>query len=123
MKEIIRKKHEIDASNQVLGRLASEVASLLRGKYKVSFLPHEDGGDEVAIFNLANIKITGNKLDQKVYRRHTNYPGGLKEVKMKALFTKDPRLVFKKAVWNMLPKNRLRARMILRLKLYNNQIN
>lgn len=122
MQKIERKQHNIDAKGIVLGRLASQIAGLLRGKGKVSFLPHVDGGDEVSVYNLEQIKITGNKLEQKVYHRHSGYPGGLKEISMKALFTKDPCLVFKKAVWNMLPKNKLRSKMIIRLKLYSGEI-
>jgi len=115
-KSITRKKHTIDAQGKILGRLASEVAVLLRGKYKVDFTPHVDNGDIVEIKNADKIKVTGNKMENKIYYHHSNYPGGLKETKLKKLFAENPEEVIKKAVWNMLPKNKLRAKVIKRLK-------
>ena len=115
--KIERKNHKIDAAGKSLGRLASEIAQFLRGKNKVNFMPNVDGGDFVNVENVAKVKITGKKLDQKVYHRHSGYPGGLKETKMRALFEKSPAEVLKKAVWNMLPKNKLRSEMIKRLNI------
>ena len=111
-----RQHHTIDAEGRVLGRLATEVAQLLRGKGKVDFQPHIDNGDFVNIKNVDKLVVTGKKMEQKIYYSHSEYPGGLKEVQMKRLFEKNPSEVLKKAVWNMLPKNKLRARYITRLK-------
>ncbi len=115
-KTAIRKKHILDAQGRVLGRLATEIAVLLRGKNKIDFSPHVDNGDIVEVKNADKIKITGNKLENKIYYRHSNYPGGLKETKLKKMFTENPEEVIRKAVWNMLPKNKLRSRIIKRLK-------
>ncbi len=115
MNTINREKHVIDASGKVLGRLASEIATLLRGKHKVTFEPHIDNGDMVEVSNVAEIVVTGKKMNQKIYYRHSEYPGGLKETKMNTLFAENPEEVLRKAVWNMLPKNKLRARAIKRL--------
>jgi len=116
---ITRKTHKIDATDQVLGRLATQIATLLRGKNKPEFQSYLDGGDNVIITNAAKIKITGKKLEQKIYYHYSGYPGGLKEKKMGEVFTKDPAEVLKRAVWNMLPKNKLRAQMIKRLIIRN----
>lgn len=113
----MRKTHTIDATGKVLGRLASEIAILLRGKHKSDFAPHKDEGDFVKVKNIEKIKITGNKLEQKKYYRHSGYPGGLKEVPLKKVFKEDPAQVLKKAVWGMLPKNKLRKKQIKRLKI------
>lgn len=113
--DIKREKHVIDASGQVLGRLASEIAILLRGKHKVNFVPHVDNGDMVEVKNVTEIKVTGKKMDQKIYYRHSEYPGGLKETKMSKMFSEKPEEVLRLAVWNMLPKNKLRAKAIKRL--------
>lgn len=110
--KIERKNHKIDAEGKVLGRLATEIVILLRGKNKPTFEPHIDNGDFVAIKNSDKIKITGKKMEQKTYYRHSGYPGGLKTKKLKDI-TKAEAL--KRAVWNMLPKNRLRNAMIKRL--------
>ncbi len=107
--------HEIDATGRVLGRLATEVATLLRGKHKVDFDYHNDNGDRVNVLNVEKIKLTGNKLDQKVYRHHSGYPGGLKTENLSDLMAKDPAEVLRRAVYNMLPKNKLRQHMIKRL--------
>jgi large subunit ribosomal protein L13 len=112
-----RKTHTIDAAGKVLGRLASEIAVLLRGKQKPDFVPYKDMGDFVVVKNVEKIKITGKKLEQKKYYRHSGYLGGLKEIPLKTLFKERPAEVFKKAVLGMLPKNKLRAKMIKRLKL------
>lgn len=116
MNKVNRQQHNIDATDKVLGRLATEIAILLRGKNKVDFEPHIDNGDFVTVANVDKIVVTGNKLEQKVYRRHSGYPGGLKEDQLKHLIVEDPAEVLKKAVWNMLPKNKLRDRFITRLK-------
>jgi large subunit ribosomal protein L13 len=110
------KTHTIDAANRVLGRLATEVAVLLRGKNKPDFVPYKDVGDFVVIKNIEKIKITGKKLEQKIYYHHSGYPGGLKKVPMSKLFEENPRKVFIKAVMGMLAKNKLRAKQIKKLK-------
>lgn len=112
-----RNTHTIDAANKVLGRLATEIAMLLRGKHKPDFLPYKDIGDFVIVKNIKKIKISGRKLDQKVYYRHSGYLGGLKETPLKKLFEKNPGEVLRRAVLGMLPKNRLKARQIKRLKI------
>jgi len=111
-----RDTHVIDATNRVLGRLASEIAVLLRGKHKPGFVPYRNGGDFVKIKNVDKIRFTGNKLKGKKYYRHSGYPGGLKITSLEELFRKNPKEVLRKAVWGMLPKNRLRSQMIKRLK-------
>ncbi len=111
-----RKTHTIDATGKVLGRLATEVAVLLRGKDNPGFLLYKDAGDDVIIKNVEKIIISGKKMDQKKYYHHSGYPGGLKEVSMKKIFNKNPSEILKKAVMGMLPKNRLRPRQIKRLK-------
>lgn len=116
-KEIKRETHIIDAKNQPLGRLASKIAILLRGKHKPNWQPHLDMGDIVIVKNVDKIKFTGKKFEKKVYHHHTGYLGGLKETPLWRLFQKDPFVVLRKAVWGMLPKNKLRKRMIKRLKI------
>ena len=111
-----RKTHMIDATGKVLGRLASEVAILLRGKHKPDFVPYKDIGDFVTVKNIKNLKITGKKMEQKEYFRHSGFLGGVKLTPLKKLFKANPAEVFKKAVYGMLPKNKLRAKMIKRLK-------
>jgi large subunit ribosomal protein L13 len=111
-----RKTHIIDARQKSLGRLATKVAILLRGKQKADFVPNRDMGDFVVIKNIKEVKITGKKLEQKKYHRHSGYLGGLKETPMKKVFKENPGEVLKKAVYGMLPKNKLRAEQIKRLK-------
>lgn len=111
-----RKTHTIDATGKVLGRLAVEISLLLRGKNKPGFAPHKDDGDFVTVTNAGKIKITGNKMEQKNYYGHSGYPGGFKVVSMKKVFDKNPGEVLRKAIMGMLPKNRLRAQQIKRLK-------
>jgi large subunit ribosomal protein L13 len=111
-----RETHIIDANNKVLGRLASEIAILLRGKNKPDFAPYKDIGDNVLVKNVEKLKFTGKKMEQKKYYRHSGYLGGLKEMPLKKLFKENPKEVLRKAVWGMLPKNKLRAKMIKRLK-------
>lgn len=111
-----RETHTIDATGKVLGRLAAEIAVLLRGKNKPDFLPYKDGGDFVTVTNVDKIKITGRKIEQKKYYHHTGYLGGLKAEPLKTLFPENPGEVLKRAVFGMLPKNKLRAKWIKRLK-------
>jgi large subunit ribosomal protein L13 len=111
-----RKTHKIDATGKVLGRLASEIAILLQGKHKPNFDPSKDMGDFVVVKNVDKMKITGKKLEQKKYYRHSGYLGHLKEIPLEKLLSKNPAEVLKKAVMKMLPKNKLRKKMIKRLK-------
>lgn len=112
-----RKTHTIDATGKVLGRLAVEVAGLLRGKQKPTFAPHKDEGDFVNVINADKIKITGNKIENKKYYRYTGYLGGLRVKTLKNMFVQEPGEVLKRAVFGMLAKNKLRARQIKRLKV------
>lgn len=108
----------IDASTQTLGRLASEVARRLIGKHKPEYTPNLLSGDLIIVVNAENLKVTGNKMEDKMYRRHSNYLGGLKEISLKEQMEKDPCLVIKHAVSGMLPKNKLREPMLKHLKVY-----
>lgn len=111
-----RQTQTIDAANKPLGRLATQIATLLRGKHKPDFIPYGDVGDFVVVKNIDKIKVTGKKMKQKIYYRYSGYPGGLRETPMETLFKKSPQEVLKKAVWGMLPKNKLRPKMIKRLQ-------
>jgi len=108
----------VDASGKVLGRLAAQVARMLIGKDKPNFTPYLDCGDHVVVINADKIRLTGNKLEQKVYRHHSGYPGGLKEVPAKALREKNADWMVREAVLGMLPKNKLRARRARKLRVY-----
>lgn len=110
--------HVIDAEDVVLGRLAATAATLLRGKHKPTFAPHMDGGDFVIVVNAAKVALTGNKRHDKVAYRHSGRPGGLKATSYGELLESDPRKVVEKAVWGMLPKNRLSRKVISKLKVY-----
>ena len=112
-----RKTHTIDATGRVLGRLAVEIVLLLRGKQKIDFAPYKDEGDIVVVKNAGKMKITGKKLEQKTYFRHSEYLGGVKNIPLKKVFAEKPGEVLKRAVLGMLPKNKLRDRMIKRLKV------
>jgi len=114
---VVRAVHEIDAAGRAPGRVATEVAMILRGKNKADFSPHIDNGDNVVVLNTSKLKFTGKKLVQKDYRYHTLYPGGLKKTSMKKVFENNPTDVIKKAVYGMLPKNRLREEMMKRLTI------
>ncbi|WP_082759932.1 50S ribosomal protein L13 [Abyssisolibacter fermentans] len=116
--EIERKWYVVDAEGKRLGRLASEVAKILRGKNKPIYTPHVDTGDFVIIINAEKVELTGKKLDQKLYRYHTGHPGGLKEVPYKNLMQNKPEFVIEHAVKGMLPKNSLGRKMIKKLKVY-----
>lgn len=117
--EIDRKWYVIDAEGKVLGRLASEIALILRGKNKPIYTPHVDTGDYVIVINAEKIKLTGNKLDQKYHRYHTGYPGGLKEITYRDMLAKKPEKVIELAIKGMLPKNRLGRQMYKKLKVYS----
>ncbi len=108
----------VDAEGHNLGRLASKVAMLLRGKYKPSYTPHVDCGDNVIVVNAEKINLTGNKLDEKTYVRHTGYPGGQRVITAKAMQQKNPALLIEKAVKGMLPKNKLGAQLFRNLNVY-----
>lgn len=109
----------IDAQGKPLGRLASEVAKILRGKNKPQYTPHVDVGDYVIIINAEKVVLTGNKLDQKYFRHHSGHPGGLKEVKYRDLMQKHPDRIMESAVKGMLPKNSLGRAMIKKLNVYS----
>lgn len=117
--EIQRQWHVIDATDVVLGRLASQTAQLLRGKHKAVFAPHVDTGDFVIIVNADKIALTGNKREQKKAYRHSGYPGGLRSVSYSELLEKDPRKAVEKAVKGMLPHNTLGRAMLRKLKVYS----
>jgi large subunit ribosomal protein L13 len=108
----------VDAAGQTVGRLATQLASVLRGKHKPDFTPNQAGGDFVIVVNAEKVVFTGNKLDQKVYTRYTGYQGGLKLTTAREMLDKHPERVLEKAVWGMLPKNRLGRKLIRRLKVY-----
>ncbi len=116
-KKITRQTHIIDASNIALGRLATDIARLLTGKHKVTYTPNQDQGDFVVVNHFEKVKLTGKKLEQRVYYRHSGYQGGLKEKKMKTLMRENPAEVLRKAVYQMLPKNKTRDVFIKRLTI------
>ncbi len=116
--EIQREWLVMDASDQVLGRFASEIARLLRGKHKPMFTPHLDTGDFVVVVNAGRVRLTGTKLDNKVYYRHSGYPGGLSSETARERLDVYPERVIRAAVWGMLPKNRLGRKLLKKLKVY-----
>jgi large subunit ribosomal protein L13 len=116
--DIQRKWYVVDAKGMILGRLATQVARVLCGKHKPSYVPFLDTGDFVIVVNAGEVEITGRKLEQKFYRRHTGYHGGLKEVQAKKLYATKPESVIKEAVQGMLPKTKLGRAMIKKLKVY-----
>ncbi len=116
--EVSREWHLVDVQDKILGRAASEIAKKLIGKHKPSYTPHIDAGDYVVAINAAKLQVTGGKENKKVYRHHTGYVGGLKEELFSRLFARNPERVLEKAVYNMLPKNRLRQARMNRLKVY-----
>lgn len=116
--DITREWHVIDATDVVLGRLAVQAATLLRGKHKPTYAPHVDGGDFVVIVNADKIALSGNKREDKMAYRHSGHPGGLSATSYGELLEKDPRKAVEKAVWGMLPKNRLSRQLIKKLKVY-----
>ena len=111
----------VDAENEILGRLASKVAKIVRGKNKVNFTPHVDCGDNVIIINAEKIQLTGNKWDQKEYVRHTGYPGGQRFTSVKQMLEKNPTEIIRKAVKGMLPKNRLGSVLLKNVFIYEGE--
>ncbi len=120
VEEIVRQRkwYLVDASEYTLGRLATKVATILRGKHKPNFAPHQDVGDFVVVINARKVKLTGNKLDQKTYFRHSGYPGGEKLIPVRQMLEKHPEYVIEHAVRLMLPKNALGRKMFKKLKVY-----
>ncbi len=108
----------VDANGQVLGRLATRIARLLIGKDKPQFTPHLDCGDHVVVINAERVRLTGNKIDQKIYRHHSGHPGGLKEIPIRRMLERQPAEVIREAVLGMLPKNKLRAKRAKKLRVY-----
>lgn len=117
-RDIEKKWYVVDAQGKTLGRLASEIVTILRGKHKPIYTPHIDCGDYVIVVNAEKVRVTGLKLDQKAYYRHSGYPGGLKTVTLRDQLQKFPERVIESAVKGMLPKNRLGRRMHKKLKVY-----
>ncbi|HHU33445.1 MAG: 50S ribosomal protein L13 [Zhaonellaceae bacterium] len=116
--EVVRKWYIVDATDKTLGRLATEVATLLRGKHKPIFTPHVDTGDHVIVINAEKVKLTGKKMAQKKYYRHSRFPGGLKEISFETLLQKHPERIIEVAVKGMIPHNRLGRQVIKKLKVY-----
>jgi large subunit ribosomal protein L13 len=108
----------VDANDQTLGRLATQISTLMLGKHKPGFTPGVEMGDYVIVVNAAHIKVTGNKLDEKMYHRHTGYPGGIKSTKLRDLLANNPERVIEKAVWGMLPHNRMGRHLMRKLRVY-----
>ncbi len=116
--EIQREWYVVDADGQILGRLATQIATLLRGKHKPTFTPHVDNGDFVVVVNAEKIQVTGKKPEQKMYYRYSGYPGGLKETSYRILHQRHPDRILKFAVKGMLPKNRLGRQLLKKLHIY-----
>ena len=117
--DVKREWHVVDASGKTLGRLASQVAKLLMGKHKPIYVPYLDTGDYVVVVNAAKVSVTGKKAEQKIYYRHSGYPGGLKSVTFENLLARHPTRVIELAVKGMLPKNRLGRAMFKKLRVYH----
>lgn len=118
MKEVYKRvTHTLDATDKILGRLATEIAVLLQGKHRPEYVPNVDTGDIVVVKNASKIKVTGKKYSDKIYRHHSTHPGGLKERAYKEVFARDPKEVIFLAVNKMLPKNKLRDKRLKRLKI------
>jgi len=116
--EVNRKWYIVDAEGKTLGRLATSIATILKGKHKPEYTPHVDTGDYVIVVNCEKVCLTGKKLDNKMYYRHTGYPGGLKSMDYRTLLEKKPEMAIFKAVKGMLPHNKLGRKMIKKLKVY-----
>ena len=116
--DVQRNWYVVDAEGKTLGRLATEIATILRGKHKVTFTPHVDGGDFVVVVNAAKVQLTGKKLDQKIYRHHSGYIGGMKEISARQLLNKDPEQMMMRAVKGMLPHNSLGRQQLKKLRVY-----
>ncbi len=108
----------VDAEGKILGRMAAEIAAILRGKTKPVYTPHVDAGDFVVVINADKVALTGRKWSQKMYYHHSGYPGGIKSISAEKLRQKKPEEIIRKAVWGMLPKNRLGRKLIKKLKVY-----
>lgn len=121
-KDIKRNWYLIDAKDKILGRLATKIAVILRGKHKSIYTPHVDTGDGVIVINASKVKVTGKKLKEKLYRFHSGYPGGLKEIPLEKLLNKNPTKVLRLAVKRMIPNNPLGRRMLKKLKIYPDQV-
>ena len=119
--DIEQKWYLMDCSGKRLGRLSVQVANILRGKNKPEYTPNSDVGDFVVLVNAKKIEVTGNKAENKIYHRHTGYPGGIKQITFKDQLEKDPEKLIKNAVKGMLPKNRLNRQIIKKLKVYNDE--
>ena len=120
-KDILQKWYLIDCSGKKLGRLSVQIANILRGKNKPEYTPNSDVGDFVVLINAERIEISGNKSKDKIYFKHTGYPGNLKEINFQDLLNKDPEKVLRNAVKGMLPKNRLNRKIINKLKVYSGE--
>ncbi len=116
--EIQKKWFVVDASGKVLGRLATQLATRLRGKHRPDFTPHLDTGDFIIVINAEKVKLTGNKLDKKMYHRHSGYLGGLKSINARTMLEKKPEEVIRLAVKRMMPKNKLARQQMKKLKIY-----
>ena len=121
-KDIVRDWYLIDLKNQTLGRLSTQIASLLMGKDKVYFSSHLDCGDYVVVINADQVRVTGNKKKDKLYRHHSGYPGGFREYTFEQVQAKDPREIVTRSVSGMLPKNKLRAERLKRLKVFVDEV-
>ncbi len=117
-KEVTNNWMLVDADGQTVGRLASQIAQVLRGKHKVNFTPNQAGGDFVVVVNAEKVVFTGNKLDDKVYTHYSGYQGGLKKIKARNVLANHPERILERAVWGMLPKNSLGRSLLRRLKIY-----
>tara|TARA_Y100000816_G_C25660607_1_gene350738 strand:- start:123 stop:548 length:426 start_codon:yes stop_codon:yes gene_type:complete len=120
-KDIVQKWYLIDCSGKRLGRLSVQIANILRGKNKPEYTPNSDVGDFVVLINAERIEVSGNKSKDKIYFKHTGYPGNLKEINFQDLLSKDPEKVLRNAVKGMLPKNRLNRKIINKLKVYSGE--
>ena len=116
--EVERKWYVVDAEGRTLGRLATEIAKTLRGKNKPQYTPHVDVGDFVVVVNAEKVVVTGKKAEQKVYRRHSGYPGGMKETSYGRMMERRPEEILRRAVYGMMPKTRLARRQMGKLKIY-----
>ena len=116
--EVQKEWYVVDATDQTLGRLATQIASILRGKTKPQYTPHEDVGDFIIVINAEKVRVTGRKLDQKVYYRHTGYPGGIRSITLRRQLEKHPERVIEHAVKGMLPRGPLGRRQFKKLKVY-----
>lgn len=121
-KELTRKWYVVDAKDQVLGRLATRVANILSGKLKPTWVPFMDTGDHVIIINAEKVQLTGKKLEQKLYRRHSGYPGGLKSISARDLKASKPQKMLEEAIKGMLPKNKIGRAMVKKLKVYAGEL-